>query len=361
MINITLRRKPLKGNKESLFLDYYPSVAINGKETRREFLGIHIFAAPKTKEEKDFNKKAIEGAEKTRVERLHFYNIEKGKDIGSRGKNEGDFFQFANEIIKSKTPQTQKKYTSVFNNIKSFTNGNLLLNDINNSFLNGFIGYLETKELRKNYISDNLLLLKVIIKQAVENELLPPEILKKYPSGKREKGNRTFLTLEELKKLFNTPIPKRHEIIKRACLFSALTGLRYSDIVKLTSENVIKTDSGSSIQLVTKKNNKPLIVPISTEALALVPENTSGVLFPMPKPTTVCITILKWAMVAGINKHLTFHCFRHTYATLQLAAGTDITTIKEILGHSDISTTLIYAKIVDKKKEAAANAIKLGE
>ena len=67
----------------------------------------------------------------------------------------------------------------------------------------------------------------------------------------------------------------------------------------------------------------------------------------------------KWIEDAGIKKHITFHCFRHSFATNQLAEGTDIYTISKMLGHTSVRTTQIYTKVVDPKKEHAADVIKL--
>jgi site-specific recombinase XerD len=71
------------------------------------------------------------------------------------------------------------------------------------------------------------------------------------------------------------------------------------------------------------------------------------------------LELKQWVRKAGINKDITFHCFRHTFATLQLSLGTDIYTISKMLGHRDIKTTAIYAKIMDENKRAAANRIVL--
>jgi site-specific recombinase XerD len=71
-------------------------------------------------------------------------------------------------------------------------------------------------------------------------------------------------------------------------------------------------------------------------------------------------TLLReWVKEAGITKYITFHCFRHTYATLQLSLGTDIYTVSKLLGHRELKTTQIYAKVIDKVKREAADKIKL--
>lgn len=69
--------------------------------------------------------------------------------------------------------------------------------------------------------------------------------------------------------------------------------------------------------------------------------------------------IREWMIRAGVEKHITFHCARHTYATLQLTLGTDIYTVSKLLGHKSLKTTEVYAKIIDQKKKEAANRIKL--
>ncbi|MDD6953380.1 MAG: tyrosine-type recombinase/integrase [Prevotella sp.] len=71
------------------------------------------------------------------------------------------------------------------------------------------------------------------------------------------------------------------------------------------------------------------------------------------------LSLKKWLKTAGITKHITFHCFRHIFATLQLAAGTDIYTISKLLTHSDVSTTQVYTDVVSSLKRDATNKISL--
>lgn len=79
----------------------------------------------------------------------------------------------------------------------------------------------------------------------------------------------------------------------------------------------------------------------------------------LPDPSWISRPLARWVEAAGITKHITFHCFRHTYATLQLANGTDIYTVSKMLGHTNVRTTQIYAKVIDEKKEKATEAFTL--
>ena len=101
-------------------------------------------------------------------------------------------------------------------------------------------------------------------------------------------------------------------------------------------------------------------MPISEQAYQLCgePKDSNQLVFEdLPDPAWISKPLQRWIKAAGISKKITFHCFRHTYATLQLAGGTDLYTVSKMLGHTDVKTTQIYAKIVDEKKEKAANAI----
>jgi len=150
--------------------------------------------------------------------------------------------------------------------------------------------------------------------------------------------------------------------LKTAFLFSCLTGLRWSDINKMVwSEIQHSNEMGHYIRFRQKKTKGAETQPISEQAFGLLAERE--------EPEERVFKGLKysawhnqklqlWVMRAGITKTITFHCARHTYATLQLTMGTDIYTVSKLLGHRELKTTQIYAKVIDKKKQEAANKIK---
>jgi len=200
--------------------------------------------------------------------------------------------------------------------------------------------------------------------QAVLNEAYKDEIITFNPNHaielpKGEQKQKEFLTLPELQALTTTTCT--NDTVKRMSLFSALTGLRHSDCVALRWENVTG-GTIPSIKFAQKKTKALVYIPISVEAMELCGQrkNEDDKVFEGAHNSTLCNTVIsEWIKKAGITKDITFHCFRHTFATLQLTQGTDIYTVSKMLGHADVKTTQIYAQIVDEKKQKAANAIKL--
>ena len=167
-----------------------------------------------------------------------------------------------------------------------------------------------------------------------------------------------YLTI--LNQLAATPCDS--EILKRAALFSALTGLRHSDIKQLKWRDIVKDKEHYQLHFTQQKTKGVEYMPISDQAFSLCGERDDAdrlVFEGLQDPSWINRPVKKWVEASGITKHITFHCFRHTYATLQLTNGTDIYTVSKMLGHKKVTTTQIYAKIVDEKKEKAANAIKL--
>lgn len=201
---------------------------------------------------------------------------------------------------------------------------------------------------------------KAALKQAFVDGYLTVDLSAKVKGIPEQESRREYLTLEELNQLASTECD--NPIIKRAALFSALTGIRHVDIQKLKWKEVVKDGDHWRVNFTQQKTKGVEYTPISEQAYQLCGERLDGdrlVFEGLPSPSWISKPLERWIKSAGIMKHITFHCFRHTFATLQLANGTDIYTVSKMLGHTNVRTTQIYTKVVDAKKESAADAIKL--
>lgn len=202
--------------------------------------------------------------------------------------------------------------------------------------------------------------LNTVLRKAVKKGIIPNNPVNALDSGtvivNVKESIRQYLTADELKKLKDTPIA--NEMTKRMFLFSCFTGLRYSDARKVTWNDI---DAGK-IEMVMEKTKHAVYVPLSQNALNCLPprrraKHTDPVFTDLPSLDMMNRYLRKWVEAAGINKHISFHCSRHTFATMLLSFGTDLYTVSKLLGHKDIKATQIYARIIDKKKEEAVNSI----
>ena len=167
-----------------------------------------------------------------------------------------------------------------------------------------------------------------------------------------------YLTLDEVKQLAATPcdIP----VLKAASLFACLTGLRISDIQNLQWEDFdLAPDHGYCLRIRTQKTQTEATLPISNEAYELCGTPGTGKVFKGLKRSMINYPLKNWIKKAGITKSITFHGFRHSYAVIQISLGTDIYTVSKMLTHKNVSTTQIYADLVNSKKRETANKISL--
>lgn len=148
-------------------------------------------------------------------------------------------------------------------------------------------------------------------------------------------------------------------ILKKAFLFSALTGLRWFDVKAISWESINYSETdGWYIKYTQKKTKAAEILPIPNQAVALLGDRDEfgKTIFESLEYSAWNNKKLKeWVRLAGIKKKITFHCARHSFATIQLSINTDIYTVSKLLGHRHLKTTEIYAKVIDKKKIEAAN------
>ncbi len=252
--------------------------------------------------------------------------------------------------------------------IKLFAGENLPFSKIDNRFAEDFRIYLMTAPcggtksgtISRNTAVTYFSIFKAALKQAFIDGYLTVDLSAKIKGIQEQETRREFLTVEELNTLVATPC--EYKDLKRAALFSALTGLRHCDIQKMQWKELQIDGNQARLNFTQQKTKGVEYMPISSQALEFCgePRNPNQLVFEdLPAPSWISKPLKKWIEAAGITKKITFHCFRHTFATLQLSSGTDIYTVSKMLGHTNVKTTQVYAKVVDEKKEKAAHAIKL--
>lgn len=252
---------------------------------------------------------------------------------------------------------------SMFNEEKPLPFGMItvkLMEDFKRFLLTAPQGGNKKGTISNNTASTYFSIFKAALKQAFIDEYLTIDISAKVKNIPWQEVRREHLTLEELNKLAATPCDR--PVLKRAALFSALTGLRHCDIQKLKWSEVVNIDGQWRLDFRQKKTKGVEYMPISNQAYELCGERKDPercVFEDLPDPSWISDPLKKWVKAAGITKHITFHCFRHTFATLQLSNGTDIYTVSKMMGHTNVRTTQLYTKVVDEKKVKAADAIKI--
>ncbi len=288
-------------------------------------------------------------------------------------RSQQNFISFFLETIRKRHGNSSMSIITNWNRtlefLKLFIGGDyLLFSQIDNKIIENFKTYLLSAPCggnRKGTISRNTAatyfsIFKAALKQAFVDGYLTVDLSAKIKGIQEQESRREYLTVEELNTLSSTPCER--DVLKRAALFSALTGLRHCDIQKMCWKEIQIDGENARLHFTQQKTKGVEYMPISMQALQLCGERRQPeqlVFEDLPDPAWISKPLKRWIEAAGISKRITFHCFRHTYATLQLSSGTDIYTVSKMLGHTNVKTTQIYAKVVDEKKEKAAQAIKL--
>jgi integrase len=376
-IKVALREKKITGNRKSLFLDFYPAIPHpeTGKPIRKEYLGLYLFENDKSPIDKLHNTETRKIAESIRqrkeniLNKPEIYTAYEQEQLRIKELGELCFVEYFSKLADKRKNSNHDNWVSARNYLKAFTNGKLKFADLNEKFLNDFKDYLLTTQsiksdkttLSRNSAVSYFNKVKATLKQAYKDGILQSDLNERVEPIKPAETRRNYLSLEELNRLAQTPC--NNPLLKRVALFSALTGLRFSDIKNLVWGNIQNSKEGGRVILFTQQKTKGVEdLPISEQAYNLMgePGMDKDKVFPgLNYSAYENKHLYQWIGASGITKDITFHCFRHTYATLQISMGTDIYTVSKLLGHRDLKTTQIYAKIVDRLKQDSTNKIKL--
>lgn len=365
---VTLRQRKRANGRIALFLD----ICNNGK---RNFEYLKLYLIPEhTRADKAANKETIRQAEALRAQRV----VEmRSRQFGVEYTDSSKilFYDFVESLINRKEGTTRTSWQNCMAHLLRYEPDRAIsFKDITPKWVQGFRDYLDTQAMqwdidsRKRNVESKPIsegtkalmfqklcsALNIAVKQGIINRNPSLNVERfKEPESERE-----FLTIDELRKLTQTPAPD--EKVGRAFLFSCLTGLRWSDIVKLAWGDVQKVGECTRIVFTQQKTGGLEYLDLNPQAVKLLgePGKNKDLIFPnLMAAQQARINVTAWVRSAGIDKHITFHCGRHTFAVMMLDLGVDLYTVSKLLGHKSIETTQIYAKILDKNKQAAVNRI----
>ncbi len=359
---IKLRRKQLANGNISLYLDIY----FNGKRDY-EFLRMYLIPE-KTKADKERNRQTLQLANSVKAKRI--IEMQNGVYGFAAGfKLDVNFFEYYSSLTEKRKKEDSKgnhgNWSSAMKHLLQYSKASTTFRDIDEEFCKGFKEYLEKKARTKsgNPLSQNsqysyFCKLKACITQAYDDKIIPTDICKKIKSPKAGDTERDYLTIEEVKALSLTEC--RYPILKRAFLFSCLTGIRWADINKMCWREVQEMDGNTRIIFRQKKTKGQEYLDINPQAAELLGKrgkNDERVFSGLKYSSYHNVALVQWCLRAGITKEITFHCLRHTFAVMMLNLGTDIYTVSKLLGHKDLKTTEVYVKLLDKRKQAAVMKI----
>tara|TARA_R110002020_G_scaffold42212_10_gene123975 strand:+ start:748 stop:1881 length:1134 start_codon:yes stop_codon:yes gene_type:complete len=372
-MKISLKERKLKSGKISLSIEYYKGSEITLEGKRRhirdnENLKLSLYGEPKNANERKSNKETLALAKKIlAIREAEFYQ---GRfNIKNTAKSKRRFLDFFIEKVeeKSDSPKNYGNWTATLVHLKRHISANTTFEEVDDRFVKRVRRYFDKEahtksdlplSLNSKYSYFNKF--KAALRAAFNEGYLSINFASKVKSFEQAESQREYLTFQEVQKLAKTPC--KYEILKSAFLFSCLTGLRWSDINKMQWSEVRDEEDTSRINFRQEKTDGVEYLYISKQArdfLGNRKESTDRVFVGLKYSAVYNNEIVRWCNRAGISKHITFHSARHTNAVLLLENGADIYTVSKRLGHREIRTTAIYAKIVDQKMKEASELIPL--
>jgi len=332
-----------KSNRPYKFqLDY----TSNGKRIREVINDIKVLPSD-TKEEKRQKKELVERI-RSKLE-IELGNKKEG--LISRQLLKGDFFKFLEGLSKKKKENTRNSWIGVLNHLKEFHGPKIKFEDVTTSFLEDFQDYLLTK-VSANASITYLNSINAGLNYAVKNKIIHENPYQFADKPRKEETNMVFLLENEIKEIINTSFFDNE--VKNAFLFSCYTGLRISDIQQLDWSMI--NDNGINLKM--QKTSSSLYIPLNDNAKIILKNqshNKSKVFNLSVHGSSINRTLRKLIKQTKIDKDVSFHSGRHTFATLLITSGVNIFTVSKLLGHKDIKSTLVYAKVIDEVKDNAVN------
>ena len=396
--NPRLEQRLLSDGQISLYLEYYlgrqsepvldeagdPVLYDSGKMKgkpkfkvrhirRKENLNLYLVANPRTPLERQQNKETLELAKKIRFEKgqqllesVEGYRLKKDRDI-----NFLDYFQ---SYIDSYTKKDIRMLDIALSRFKDFLKETPEYNkfmkrikpeQITRDMVEAYTEYLQTRSKGEGARSIYARFKKVI-KYAVEHDVMAKNpctgIVIKVDDQQLKKD---VLSMDEIQTLIATHYEHENPNIRRAFIFCLYCGLRFCDVKDLTFKNVDYSNKLLRFEQNKTKGhsaNSGVVIPLNDGLLKLIGEPTDSgnrdeVIFPLPTYEACLKAVGRWVKRAGIEKHISWHCARHSFAVNILNNGANIKTVASLLGHSGLKHTEKYTRAIDSLKQEAINSL----
>lgn len=372
--NPRLLRKPVKdGNEYSLYLEYQIGYNHdNGTSIRRkESLSLYLVASPRTPVERQKNKETLDLAKKIRFEReqefledKEGYRLKKDKTV--------NFYDYYQAYVDNYTKKDIRVIEMGLRDFKAFTAQEypqyaqrIEPKQITKDMMIKFTQFL-TKKHRGTGISSVYRRFKKIINYGIDHGVFTQNPCKGVTVAPNDDMLvKEILSEKEMKQLFACHYEGENPIIRRAFAMTCLGGIRYCDVKRLTYGEVDYENA-----LIKFRKNKTInhskrsgaVINLTDITLAIIgprPEDAKDdtLIFPLPS-STMCLKALRhWTKRAGITKHITWHCGRHSLGTILLNKGSNVKVVADLLGHSSLKYVEVYVRAVDEEKKKALNSL----
>ena len=357
-MKVHLRKRQIrsKGNTKprySLYLDIYYR---KGKR-KREFLGIYL----EPQDDKTYRNEKLKLAENIKAKRMMELANE-AHGFPTKEKLNQNFIAYFEKQMNKREGNSRTAWNNTLTHLKRWCGENVPFTDVDREWLEEFIDYLHSK-VSPSSVSTYFAKVKCTLSESVKDKILIQNPSFFVDPIRVPESNREYLTIEEIQRI--NDVDFHYDVVKRAFLFSCFSGLRYGDISTLKWRQIQETNfngNGKSFAIHKRQAKTGNInhIPLNETALKLIGDRppNDALVFNLQFNVVHIRRLLKRLLEAAkISKKITFHCARHTYAVLLLANGANLMTVKELLGHRDIKSTQIYAKVIDDSKVTAVTSL----
>ena len=381
--NPKLKQKVMSDGNVALYLDYYLGrINVTDEATgevkskvqrKREFLHLSLYATPRTPIERQQNKDTLALAQKIRFEKEQEF---KDGNLGYRLKTDKNinFLDYYQSYIDGYTKKDKRNIELSFKRFKDFLKDTpeyrkfaqrITPQQISRDMVIDFTEYLQSRSVGEG-AHTLFARFKKVIAYAFEHGVFLKNPCNKI-SIKIDRGvlKKDVLSQEEITQLIATHYPRENTNIRRAFIFCLYTGMRYCDVKDLTFASIDYSNKMLKFEQNKTKGhsaNSGVVTPLNDGLLRLIgeptkPDNRAELIFPLPSYEMCLKAVKRWVKRAGINKHISWHCARHSFAVNILNNGANIKTVASLLGHSGLQCTEQYTRAVDSLKQQAIDSL----